>query len=126
PRPVRRTYGRRPRQASPLCSARGLPPAARPHLRAAPRRTSRRQERALMTTRESNEQAGGTGRRALLGAAVAGAGAAVLGAGGTAAAAGGAHRRGHGSGPKDLPGPPVTGHRGRSGHPPEHTPAASP
>ncbi|MGW6292223.1 glycerophosphodiester phosphodiesterase [Streptomyces sp. NPDC055058] len=74
-----------------------------------------------MTTRESNEQAGGTGRRALLGAAVAGAGATVLGAGGTAAAAGGAHRGGRGRGLKDLPVPTVIGHRGASGYRPEHT-----
>src|SRR5690606_18734940 len=121
PGAVRRTYDRRRHAASPMCSARGLPPVTRPHLRSAPHRTSRRQERALMTTRESNEQAGGTGRRALLGAAVAGAGAAVLGAGGTAAAAGGARPGGRGRGLKDLPVPTVIGHRGASGYRPEHT-----
>ncbi|WP_411148998.1 glycerophosphodiester phosphodiesterase [Streptomyces sp. A30] len=66
----------------------------------------------------SNEQAGGTGRRALLGAAVLGAGGAVLGMSGTARAAG----AGPGSGGvKSLPVPTIIGHRGASGYRPEHT-----
>ncbi|GAA3961317.1 glycerophosphodiester phosphodiesterase [Streptomyces marokkonensis] len=80
-----------------------------------------------MGTQESDEQAGGTGRRALLGAAVLGAGGAVLGPSGTARAAdtrhGGGHggNGGHGGGVKSLPVPTVIGHRGASGHRPEHT-----
>jgi glycerophosphoryl diester phosphodiesterase len=71
-----------------------------------------------MGTRESNEQAGGAGRRALLGAAVPGAGGAVLGLpGGTASAAG--TRPGRGL--RSLPVPTVIGHRGASGYRPEHT-----
>jgi glycerophosphoryl diester phosphodiesterase len=71
-----------------------------------------------MGTRESNEQAGGAGRRALLGAAVLGAGGAVLGLpGGTASAAG--TRPGRGL--RSLPVPTVIGHRGASGYRPEHT-----
>ncbi|GGM00290.1 glycerophosphoryl diester phosphodiesterase [Streptomyces fumigatiscleroticus] len=61
--------------------------------------------------------AGGTGRRALLGAAVLGAGSAVLGLSGTAAAD--SARRGGGL--KGLPVPTVIGHRGASGYRPEHT-----
>ncbi|MDQ0963055.1 glycerophosphoryl diester phosphodiesterase [Streptomyces sp. B4I13] len=70
-------------------------------------------------THESNEQAGtgGTGRRALLGAAVLGAGG-VLGLSGTAAAAAARHG---GGGLKSLPVPTVIGHRGASGYRPEHT-----
>ncbi|WHM33897.1 glycerophosphodiester phosphodiesterase [Streptomyces sp. BPPL-273] len=68
-----------------------------------------------MGTQESDEQAGGTGRRALLGAAVLGAG--VLGLSGTARAAG----TGHGGGVGGLPVPTVIGHRGASGYRPEHT-----
>ncbi|MFF6806523.1 glycerophosphodiester phosphodiesterase family protein [Streptomyces sp. NPDC012616] len=70
-------------------------------------------------THESNEQAGtgGTGRRALLGAAVLGAGG-VLGLSGTAAAAEARHG---GGGLKSLPVPTVIGHRGASGYRPEHT-----
>ncbi|CAL9375187.1 Glycerophosphodiester phosphodiesterase, periplasmic [Streptomyces sp. enrichment culture] len=71
-----------------------------------------------MGTQESNERAGGTGRRTLLGAAVLGAGGAVLGLPGAAGAAGA--RRG-GSGLKGLPVPTVIGHRGASGYRPEHT-----
>ncbi|WP_395576564.1 glycerophosphodiester phosphodiesterase [Streptomyces sp. BK79] len=75
-----------------------------------------------MGTQESDEQAGGgTGRRALLSAAVLGAGGAVLGLSGTARAAGPRHEGGHGGGVKGLPVPTVIGHRGASGYRPEHT-----
>ncbi|MGW7282627.1 glycerophosphodiester phosphodiesterase [Streptomyces sp. NPDC054844] len=77
-----------------------------------------------MGTQESDEQAGGTGRRALLGAAVLGAGGAVLGLSGTAGAADARHGGGHGGrggGVKSLPVPAVIGHRGASGYRPEHT-----
>ncbi|MEV0305026.1 glycerophosphodiester phosphodiesterase [Streptomyces prasinus] len=82
-----------------------------------------------MGTQESDERtdttaAGGTGRRALLGAAVLGAGGTVLGLGGTARAAEGrpgTSRRGGGRGLKGLPVPTVIGHRGASGYRPEHT-----
>ncbi|MET8215498.1 glycerophosphodiester phosphodiesterase [Streptomyces hirsutus] len=82
-----------------------------------------------MGTQESGERTdetatGGTGRRALLGAAVLGAGGTVLGLGGTARAAEsrpGASRRGGGRGLKGLPVPTVIGHRGASGYRPEHT-----
>jgi glycerophosphoryl diester phosphodiesterase len=74
-----------------------------------------------MGTQESDEQVGGgTGRRALLGAAVLGAGGAVLGLSGTARAAETRHGGGHG-GVKSLPVPTVIGHRGASGYRPEHT-----
>ncbi|WP_333736548.1 glycerophosphodiester phosphodiesterase [Streptomyces sp. IBSBF 2806] len=78
-------------------------------------------------TQESNQQAGvgGTGRRALLGAAVLGAAGGVLGLSGTARAAeartGGVRAGGHGGGLKSLPVPTVIGHRGASGYRPEHT-----
>ncbi|MFF1810365.1 glycerophosphodiester phosphodiesterase [Streptomyces sp. NPDC058251] len=71
-----------------------------------------------MGTQESGERIPGTGRRALLGAAVLGAGAAVLGAAGTARAA---EARYGGGGLKSLPVPTVIGHRGASGYRPEHT-----
>ncbi|WP_411091503.1 glycerophosphodiester phosphodiesterase [Streptomyces sp. 049-1] len=74
-----------------------------------------------MGTQESDEQAGGTGRRALLGAAVLGAGGAVFGLSGTARAAGTRHGVGHGGGLGGLPVPTVIGHRGASGYRPEHT-----
>ncbi|MCI4144614.1 MULTISPECIES: glycerophosphodiester phosphodiesterase [Streptomyces] len=77
-----------------------------------------------MGTRESNEQASGTGRRALLGAAVLGAGGTVLGLGGTAGAAENTGRgpaRGRGRGLGSLPVPTIVGHRGASGYRPEHT-----
>ncbi|MFE0372798.1 glycerophosphodiester phosphodiesterase [Streptomyces tendae] len=75
-----------------------------------------------MGTQKSDEQAGGgTGRRALLGAAVLGAGGAVLGLPGTARAAGTRHGGGHGGGVGSLPVPTVIGHRGASGYRPEHT-----
>ncbi len=68
-----------------------------------------------MRTQGPDEQTGGTGRRALLGAAVLGAGGAVLGLSGTAGAA-----RGRG-GLRGLPVPTIIGHRGASGYRPEHT-----
>lgn len=70
-----------------------------------------------MGTQNSDEQVGGTGRRALLGAAVLGASGAVLGLPGTARA--GEDR--HGGGVKSLPVPTIIGHRGASGYRPEHT-----
>ncbi|MFI9567530.1 glycerophosphodiester phosphodiesterase [Streptomyces rishiriensis] len=74
-------------------------------------------------TQESNQQAGvgGTGRRALLGAAVLGAAGGVLGLSGTARAAEARTGGGHGGGLKSLPVPTVIGHRGASGYRPEHT-----
>ncbi|MEU7056548.1 glycerophosphodiester phosphodiesterase [Streptomyces sp. NPDC046197] len=71
-------------------------------------------------TQEPDEQARGTGRRALLGAAVLGAGGAVIGLPGAAGAAQGGAAAGH-SGLKSLPVPTVIGHRGASGYRPEHT-----
>nr|WSY56305.1 glycerophosphodiester phosphodiesterase [Streptomyces sp. NBC_00886] len=71
-------------------------------------------------TQGPNERAGGTGRRALLGAAVLGAGVAAFGPAGTARAAEAATDR-HGGGLKDLPRPTIVGHRGTSGYRPEHT-----
>ncbi|MGW2570167.1 glycerophosphodiester phosphodiesterase [Streptomyces sp. NPDC001537] len=67
---------------------------------------------------QENEQTGGAGRRALLGAAVLGAGGAVLGLSGTARAAGAGSAHG---GLKSLPKPTIIGHRGASGYRPEHT-----
>ena len=67
-----------------------------------------------------DEHTDGTGRRALLGAAMFGAGGAVLGLSGTARAAG-AGSTGHAGGLKSLPVPTVIGHRGASGYRPEHT-----
>jgi glycerophosphoryl diester phosphodiesterase len=75
---------------------------------------------ATQGTQESDERADGTGRRALLGAAVLGAGGAVLGLSGTARAADARHGRGQ-DGLKGLPVPTVIGHRGASGYRPEHT-----
>ncbi|MEU5244841.1 glycerophosphodiester phosphodiesterase [Streptomyces asoensis] len=71
-------------------------------------------------TQESNQQAGagGTGRRALLGAAVLGATGSVLGLAGTANAA---ERSRSGKGLGSLPVPTIIGHRGASGYRPEHT-----
>ena len=69
---------------------------------------------------QENEQAGITGRRMLLGAAVLGAGGAVLGLSGTARAAETRHGGG-GGGLKSLPKPTIIGHRGASGYRPEHT-----
>ncbi|MDV9172636.1 glycerophosphodiester phosphodiesterase [Streptomyces sp. W16] len=71
-------------------------------------------------TQGPNERANGTGRRALLGAAVLGAGVAALGPAGTARAAEAGTAR-HGGGLKDLPKPTIVGHRGTSGYRPEHT-----
>lgn len=65
-------------------------------------------------TRESDGKASGTGRRALLGAA-------VLGLPGAASAAGGAAPGGGGGGLAGLPVPTIIGHRGASGYRPEHT-----
>ncbi|MET7285831.1 glycerophosphodiester phosphodiesterase [Streptomyces sp. NPDC005573] len=73
-----------------------------------------------MDSDQADRQNRGTGRRALLGAAVLGAGGAVLGlpaaarADGRTAAAGARGLRG-------LPVPAVIGHRGASGYRPEHT-----
>jgi glycerophosphoryl diester phosphodiesterase len=75
-------------------------------------------------TQGPNERGRGTGRRALLGAAVLGAGVAALGPAGTARAAeaGTADAAGHGGGGlKSLPVPTIIGHRGSSGYRPEHT-----
>ncbi|MET9732279.1 glycerophosphodiester phosphodiesterase [Streptomyces sp. NPDC006458] len=73
-----------------------------------------------MGTHESNEPLpAGTGRRALLGAAVLGAG--VLGLSGTARAAGASGTSGQGGGIRSLPKPTIIGHRGASGYRPEHT-----
>ncbi|HET9381829.1 MAG TPA: glycerophosphodiester phosphodiesterase [Streptomyces sp.] len=73
-----------------------------------------------MGTQGSDERTGGTGRRALLGAAVLGAGGAVLGLSGTARAADAAGAA-RGGGLKSLPVPTIIGHRGASGYRPEHT-----
>ncbi|WP_128427876.1 glycerophosphodiester phosphodiesterase [Streptomyces cyaneus] len=70
---------------------------------------------------QENEQAGVTGRRMLLGAAVLGAGGAVLGLSGTARAAEARHGGSGGGGLKSLPKPTIIGHRGASGYRPEHT-----
>ncbi|MFC9909364.1 glycerophosphodiester phosphodiesterase [Streptomyces sp. NPDC127197] len=74
-----------------------------------------------MGPQESNEQAQenatGTGRRALLGAAVLGASGAVFGLSGTARA----DARHGGRGMKSLPVPTIVAHRGASGYRPEHT-----
>ncbi|MGR6969294.1 glycerophosphodiester phosphodiesterase [Streptomyces cynarae] len=72
-----------------------------------------------MGAQESYEQGQGqgTGRRALLGAAVLGAGGAVLGLPGVARA----DARHTGGGLKGLPVPTIIGHRGASGYRPEHT-----
>jgi glycerophosphoryl diester phosphodiesterase len=69
-----------------------------------------------MGTQESYERGRGTGRRALLGAAVLGAGGAVLGLPGAARA-----DARHGGGLKSLPVPAIIGHRRASGYRPEHT-----
>ncbi|MDO0928565.1 glycerophosphodiester phosphodiesterase [Streptomyces sp. TG1A-8] len=76
-----------------------------------------------MDNDQANGQARGTGRRALLGAAVLGAGGAVLGLPGAAAAAAARPAAaGHGGrGLKGLPVPTIIGHRGASGYRPEHT-----
>ncbi|MFF4016889.1 glycerophosphodiester phosphodiesterase [Streptomyces sp. NPDC001843] len=71
--------------------------------------------------RDANGQAHGTGRRALLGAAVLGAGGAALGLPGVARAADARTSGHHGAGLKSLPVPTIIGHRGASGYRPEHT-----
>ncbi|MER5913070.1 glycerophosphodiester phosphodiesterase [Streptomyces sp. NPDC001982] len=73
-----------------------------------------------MGSQVSDEQGRGTGRRALLGAAVLGASGAVLGLPGMARAAD-ARTAGYGGGLKSLPVPTIIGHRGTSGYRPEHT-----
>ncbi|MCN9240839.1 glycerophosphodiester phosphodiesterase [Streptomyces sp. RY43-2] len=71
-------------------------------------------------TQESYGQGRGTGRRALLGAAVLGAGGALLGLPGTAQAD--PRQKGpKGGGLAGLPVPTIVGHRGTSGYRPEHT-----
>ncbi|MFI2201254.1 glycerophosphodiester phosphodiesterase [Streptomyces sp. NPDC020192] len=71
---------------------------------------------------ERNQGTGqGTGRRAILGAAVFGAGGAVLGLPGTANAAEARTAKPAGRGLKSLPKPAIIGHRGASGYRPEHT-----
>ncbi|MFF0222339.1 glycerophosphodiester phosphodiesterase [Streptomyces sp. NPDC004629] len=74
-----------------------------------------------MDRHESNEQTQGTGRRALLGAAVLGAGGAVLGLPGAARAMESRSKGQGGGGLKSLPVPTIIGHRGASGYRPEHT-----
>ncbi|MGW3512197.1 glycerophosphodiester phosphodiesterase [Streptomyces sp. NPDC000994] len=74
-----------------------------------------------MGTRESDERGRGTGRRAVLGAAVLGAGGAVLGLPGVAGADQGGVGGRKGGGLKSLPVPTIVGHRGASGYRPEHT-----
>ncbi|MEV6176558.1 glycerophosphodiester phosphodiesterase [Streptomyces sp. NPDC052016] len=71
----------------------------------------------------SSSRAGGTGRRVFLGAAAAlGAAGTSLGLTGTARAADARHGAGQGGkGLKSLPVPTIIGHRGASGHRPEHT-----
>lgn len=70
---------------------------------------------------QGHEQTQGTGRRALLGAAVLGAGGAVLGLPGSAAAAATRASGRRGRGLKGLPVPTIIGHRGTAGYRPEHT-----
>ncbi|MCZ0990141.1 glycerophosphodiester phosphodiesterase [Streptomyces diastatochromogenes] len=74
-----------------------------------------------MDSDQTNGQTQGTGRRALLGAAVLGAGGAVLGLSGTARAADTRTAGYGGHGLKSLPVPTIIGHRGASGYRPEHT-----
>lgn len=74
-----------------------------------------------MDSDQTNGQTQGTGRRALLGAAVLGAGGAVLGLSGTARAADTRTAGYGGRGLKSLPVPTIIGHRGASGYRPEHT-----
>ncbi|MFF4397703.1 glycerophosphodiester phosphodiesterase [Streptomyces sp. NPDC001480] len=69
--------------------------------------------------RDANARPHGTGRRALLGAAVLGAGGAVLGLPGAARAT--QEKASGGRGLKSLPVPTIIGHRGASGYRPEHT-----
>ncbi|MGV9944244.1 glycerophosphodiester phosphodiesterase [Streptomyces sp. NPDC003401] len=70
-------------------------------------------------SQNSNARTSGTGRRAFLGAAAAlGAAGTTLGLAGPAAATGTRHE---GKGVRGLPVPTIIGHRGASGHRPEHT-----
>ncbi|MDX3642885.1 glycerophosphodiester phosphodiesterase [Streptomyces sp. MB09-02B] len=83
------------------------------------------ESRQSQAAKDANEQGRGTGRRALLGAAVLGAGGAVLGPPAAARAdeaAPQARATGHsGGGYRSLPVPTVIAHRGASGYRPEHT-----
>ncbi|GHE44068.1 glycerophosphodiester phosphodiesterase [Streptomyces capitiformicae] len=72
-------------------------------------------------SQDSYEQGRGTGRRALLGAAVLGAGGAVLGLPGAARAEEAKSGGESGGGYRSLPVPTVIAHRGASGYRPEHT-----
>ncbi|MFE8945577.1 glycerophosphodiester phosphodiesterase [Streptomyces sp. NPDC007856] len=74
-----------------------------------------------MGSDQANEKTQGTGRRAILGAAVFGASGAVLGLPGAAEAAGTRPSGAGGRGLKSLPVPAIIGHRGASGYRPEHT-----
>ncbi|MGW1915169.1 glycerophosphodiester phosphodiesterase [Streptomyces sp. NPDC002076] len=74
-----------------------------------------------MGSDQANEKTQGTGRRAILGAAVFGASGAVLGLPGAAEAAGTRPAGAGGRGLKSLPVPAIIGHRGASGYRPEHT-----
>ncbi|WP_018549077.1 glycerophosphodiester phosphodiesterase [Streptomyces sp. LaPpAH-108] len=74
-----------------------------------------------MESEQTNRSPQGTGRRAVLGAAVLGAGGAVLGLPGAAHAAGTRTAAQGGRGLKSLPKPTIIGHRGTSGYRPEHT-----
>ncbi|MFJ7149895.1 glycerophosphodiester phosphodiesterase [Streptomyces sp. NPDC100445] len=74
-----------------------------------------------MDSDQADGRTQGTGRRALLGAAVLGAGGAALGLPGTARAAGAPAAGRAGRGLKSLPVPTIIGHRGASGYRPEHT-----
>ncbi|WP_330341111.1 glycerophosphodiester phosphodiesterase [Streptomyces sp. NBC_00557] len=74
-----------------------------------------------MSGDQADKKTPGTGRRAILGAAVLGAGGAVLGLPGAAEAAGARTARQGGRGLKSLPVPTIIGHRGASGYRPEHT-----
>ncbi|MEV6050077.1 glycerophosphodiester phosphodiesterase [Streptomyces sp. NPDC052107] len=74
-----------------------------------------------MGSDQANEKTQGTGRRAILGAAVFGVSGAALGLPGTAEAAGTQQSGPGGRGLKSLPVPTIIGHRGASGYRPEHT-----
>jgi glycerophosphoryl diester phosphodiesterase len=74
-----------------------------------------------MGSDQANEKTQGTGRRAILGAAVFGASGAVLGLPGAAEAAATRPAGAGGRGLKSLPVPAIIGHRGASGYRPEHT-----
>ncbi|MGW7529502.1 glycerophosphodiester phosphodiesterase family protein [Streptomyces sp. NPDC054783] len=74
-----------------------------------------------MGSDQANEKTQGTGRRAILGAAVFGVSGAALGLPGTAEAAEARPAGPGGRGLKSLPVPTIVGHRGASGYRPEHT-----